>query len=1006
MLLDALHFIDKNQHHKISYKRLKALAFYNIYAYDDAVNILEELVNIDAFQNEDLNNLCLIYPLIGRSNEAVDIAQQLLARDLKNPYYWENMGYAFFNEGNYKQALESYKRAGVFLQIDKITSLQGRLDFRGYHVARLLHDHELAYQLLCHRLNDEAYTQTLYPPVNAQHQPLTLWKGQQDHQSLQHQTILIWRENTEGVGDDILTLQYLSQMPKIFFEHNHYIVTIDKRLYNIATSLLPYVDYITHEDSAPYIINKPIDIVVLSLQLPYYLWHHHIPTLTTMYQPTLSQKDSIKNIRDVLQKQFPQKKLIGFSWRTKNKVFAYRRSIPPHELHILNAVDNMIFINLQYDTSVEECSQIPNLCYIDNIDCQNDFDNNLLLIQALDGVITTSNTVADMAGLVGVPTCLLAPKAGVSRWCNPTIYSDIYPNMVVFRQQEWGRYQDVLWASFIYMSSYQASQELDFYCNIFENYGYNSRENEPKLSQFFFKVALLFNPETPVAHGNLAWITYEEQDYEQTILHCQCAIDQYQDKSLYYLYSESARQTKKYQEHVDLCEIAQKLFPDDEYFIGTYAESLVMTNQGEKALEHYKKYLDKPEATLKLKLSYVSQLEKLGYIEQAITTTQTIEQEHPEAPELINHKLNLLFNQGYNEQYCQEWQKYYAIDTVPTTAVSEEPYIFCMFAYIAQKNWDDAEKLEKLRWKISLNEKANHTNPFQHIEPFPYKTLEPNELKGKKIIFWLESIEGIGDIFFHARWFPYLIEHGAHLILVGDSRFNILASRLYKNAIMTISEDFPYHRAQKIQADYELSGLKIFIWGMKYIGLHQHQLPYFKSDPIIQEQILKAIAKNWRGKKLVGLSWRTMNPHFITKRVTELKYFKELFLRDDIVVINIQYGDNQQEIQQFCTQYKVIFHEFEYLDIMNNFNALTSVFLCLDYFISMDNSTAIMGGCLYKPGSLLLNYVPNYRWFDDTEYSCYYPTLKIHKQTHILDWTTPINQAIQSCFHYIDTNAS
>jgi hypothetical protein len=58
----------------------------------------------------------------------------------------------------------------------------------------------------------------------------------------------------------------------------------------------------------------------------------------------------------------------------------------------------------------------------------------------------------------------------------------------------------------------------------------------------------------------------------------------------------------------------------------------------------------------------------------------------------------------------------------------------------------------------------------------------------------------------------------------------------------------------------------------------------------------------------------------------------------------------------------------------------------LDLIITTDTSTANLVGALYRPGWIMLSFVPDWRWGFDVSESPWYPTLRLFRQPRPGDW--------------------
>jgi hypothetical protein len=76
------------------------------------------------------------------------------------------------------------------------------------------------------------------------------------------------------------------------------------------------------------------------------------------------------------------------------------------QLHPLLSLKGFRFVNLQYDSGIDVT---PAMTEVESIDKWNDLDGLAALIAACDLVVTTSNTVAHLAGALGVRVLLMLP---------------------------------------------------------------------------------------------------------------------------------------------------------------------------------------------------------------------------------------------------------------------------------------------------------------------------------------------------------------------------------------------------------------------------------------------------------------------------------------------------------------------------------------------------------------------------------------------------------------------
>lgn len=132
--------------------------------------------------------------------------------------------------------------------------------------------------------------------------------------------------------------------------------------------------------------------------------------------------------------------IIGISWKSTGPS-GKDKSIPLSLFGSIFRNFRCTFVDLQYgDTLEERNGSAPMLNHLPDVDLTNDIDGQAALIAACDLVITISNVTAHLAGGLGVPTWLLAPKSRGLMWFWFAEREDSpwYPSMKIWRQPREG----------------------------------------------------------------------------------------------------------------------------------------------------------------------------------------------------------------------------------------------------------------------------------------------------------------------------------------------------------------------------------------------------------------------------------------------------------------------------------------------------------------------------------------------------------------------------------------
>lgn len=113
------------------------------------------------------------------------------------------------------------------------------------------------------------------------------------------------------------------------------------------------------------------------------------------------------------------RKLVGLNWRSSLTNFTrMEHYLTVEELEPLFKIDNIQFINLQYDESTTEVDWVNErypgkLLDFEDIDQYNDLDSVAALMCSLDLVIAPATTVAELAGALGVNTWLFSNSSEI-----------------------------------------------------------------------------------------------------------------------------------------------------------------------------------------------------------------------------------------------------------------------------------------------------------------------------------------------------------------------------------------------------------------------------------------------------------------------------------------------------------------------------------------------------------------------------------------------------------------
>lgn len=155
-------------------------------------------------------------------------------------------------------------------------------------------------------------------------------------------------------------------------------------------------------------------------------------------------------LREKYQRRFPGKKLIGLSWKSTRIVYGVKKSIDIAAWKPLLALGQCQFISLQYGDIAEDVrrarEELGVEIHVDpEIDTFNDLDGLAAQANALDLLITTSNSTAHIAAATNAPTWVILPMGSALLWYwGYKPQSRWYPHVRLFRTRDANDWTEVI----------------------------------------------------------------------------------------------------------------------------------------------------------------------------------------------------------------------------------------------------------------------------------------------------------------------------------------------------------------------------------------------------------------------------------------------------------------------------------------------------------------------------------------------------------------------------------
>ena len=289
---------------------------------------------------------------------------------------------------------------------------------------------------------------------------------------------------------------------------------------------------------------------------------------------------------------------------------------------------------------------------------------------------------------------------------------------------------------------------------------------------------------------------------------------------------------------------------------------------------------------------------------------------------------------------------------------------------MALENFKEGWRNYEYRWKIPPYNKV--------VWPFTDKPVWQGE-RGKRVVLWKE--QGIGDDIIFLSLAPEVRQMVSTLYVYVDPRLQSLCKR----AMPEIEFVKDLEELQNLECDYHLPlGSVPGVIRNDISDFERTVKGYLKADPRRVESIRNELQLD--GKTVIGISWKSFNSLNQIKKSVQLRDMERLFSGLDVVLVNLQYGDVEDEIKEFKKETGIEVVQCASVDNREDLDGLAALIEVCDLVVSIPNVTVHLAGSLAKETWVLLPYVANFWWLLERTDSVWYPSLKLYRQPTLNDW--------------------
>ena len=251
--------------------------------------------------------------------------------------------------------------------------------------------------------------------------------------------------------------------------------------------------------------------------------------------------------------------------------------------------------------------------------------------------------------------------------------------------------------------------------------------------------------------------------------------------------------------------------------------------------------------------------------------------------------------------------------------------------------------------------------------------------RGSDIVVWRE--QGIGDELIFLGLVPEACALSKSVSVYVDKRLIPLCERSMPD-VRFLSD--PKQISEK-EFDYHLPmGSLPRLFRSSEEDFKKTVKGYLKADANRVEVLRQEL--NVGDRKIIGISWKSIKSLNQLKKSLTLMEFGKIFQDLDIVLLNLQYGEVDEEIKAFEKDTGIEIIQCSSVDNREDLDGLAALIELCDLVVSTSNVTIHLAGALGKNTWVLLPYVANFWWLLERTDSVWYPSLTLYRQKTLKDW--------------------
>ncbi|MBY0428547.1 MAG: hypothetical protein K2Q32_04945 [Alphaproteobacteria bacterium] len=380
----------------------------------------------------------------GRTDDAIIFYKKVLLNDSKSAIALSSLGGLALDARQYRSAIEYYRAA------HKSEPGNSFIETQLAHTEFRCGDLENAWIHYNARFGHASSAGS----VERRTHPYPQWNGK----PLTHGKLLIWCE--QAVGEELLYSTMLNDAAEAF--PMGVIVECDARLKPLFERSFKKIAFVARGNPPDLQLNDKTIIAQCSAgQLGSFFRNsfEHFPKTSVQLKADVARTKELRDHYEHHKRKLGKTGLIiGISWKSKPFLQGDPKSSALSDWRILFEQSPHYFVSLQYGDITQDLEfarqQNWSVAFDKHVDQFKSLDDFAAQVSAMDKIVSVSNTTAHMAGVCGIPSAILLPASRGLMWhwfdketpesTDSITHSPWYSSLTLLRQQEDGKWQDVL----------------------------------------------------------------------------------------------------------------------------------------------------------------------------------------------------------------------------------------------------------------------------------------------------------------------------------------------------------------------------------------------------------------------------------------------------------------------------------------------------------------------------------------------------------------------------------